>query len=192
MITIKHLILALMLCASCAFSQTDKTVVAPTPPTTITELENFGQTILHSSGLAVGVYPSVMLGTLPAGSKATDRYGVGGVILYPVSEYAWVGLRLDYISGSFWAPSATLGARYTLKNLPMKPTFFTTGGLVYAVSGAGIDTHSVGAIAGLGVIGNIITSKDGRYSLDAFVEGEKWTNLPGEVLHFGLAGGIKF
>ncbi len=187
----KTIILSLLVSITTAFAQ-DKTVVAPTPPTTITELENFGQTILNSSGVAVGIYPSVMLGTLPAGSKATDRYGLGGIILYPVAQYAWVGLRLDYISGALYAPSATLGARYTLDKIMFKPTFFTTGGLVYTVSGAGVDTHSVGAIAGLGVIGNILTSKDGKYSLDAFIEGEKWTNLPGEVLHFGLAGGIKF
>ncbi len=188
----KTTILTLLLAVITAFAQ-DKTVITPpTPPTTITELENFGQTILNSSGIAVGVYPSVMLGTLPAGSKATDRYGLGAVVLYPVAQYAWVGLRLDYISGALYAPSATLGARYTLDKVPLKPTFFTTGGLVYTVSGAGVDTHSVGAIAGLGVIGNIITSKDGKYSLDAFIEGEKWTNLPGEVLHFGLAGGVKF
>lgn len=187
----KTLILALLTIASIAVAQ-DKTVVSPLPPQDFSAIENFGQTLLHSSGVAVGFYPSAMLGKLPEGSKATDRYGAGGFILYPVSQFAWVGLRLDYISGHLWAPSATLGAKYTLDKLPMRPTFFTVGGLVYSVSGAGVSNDSVGAIAGLGVIGNIKTSNDGRYTLDVFLEAEKWTNLPGEIVHGGLMGGIKF
>lgn len=171
-------------------TQSADTVV--TEPGTLSGLENLGQTILHSGGLAVGVSPSVMLGSLPAGSSAKDRFGYDIFAFYPVAQYAYVGLRLDYIGSKFYAPSATLGARYTLEKLPLKPTFFTTGGLVYTVSGAGIDTNSVGAIAGLGVIANLRTSKDGRYTLDIFVEGEKWTNLPGEILHCGFVGGIKF
>jgi len=190
----KKLITLLAVLVSCNLYAGGPTVLpdAPTPPTDQSSLVNFGETILHSGGLAVGVYPSVMLGTLPVGSKATDRFGGGIFALYPVAEYAYVGLRLDWISGALYAPSATIGARYTLDKVMFKPTFFSTGGLVYTVSGAGVSTKSVGAIAGLGVIGNLKTSKDGRYTLDVFIEGEKWTNLPGEVLHFGLAGGFKF
>lgn len=175
-----------------SFAGTPIAVPAPTPFTDSTAAESFAETIFHSGGLAVGAYPSVMLGTLPANSKAKDRFGGGIFALYPVAQYAWVGLRLDWISGALYAPSATLGARYTLEKLPLKPTFFTTGGLVYTISGAGVDTKTVGAIAGLGVIGNLKTSKDGNKTLDIFIEGEKWTNLPGEILHFGIAGGIKF
>jgi hypothetical protein len=173
----------------------ESVVVPPTPspsPVSLTELENLGKTILNSGGLAIAVYPSVMLGTLSEGSKATDRYGFGVAGFYPVSQYAFVGGRIDWISGKLWAPSATIGARYTVDKLPFKPTFFTMGGLVYTVSGAGVDTHSVGAITGLGAIVNLKHSQDGNFTLDAFIEGEKWTNLPGEILHFGLAGGLKF
>lgn len=155
-------------------------------------VEDVGKSILNSGGLAVAVYPSVMLGALPEGANAKDRFGFGVAGFYPIAEYAFVGGRLDYISGKLWAPSATLGARYTVQQLPFHPTFFTMGGLIYTVSGAGVDTHSVGAITGLGMIANLLESKDGKFSLDAFIEGEKWTNLPGEILHFGIAGGYKF
>lgn len=189
----KTILLAFLSLSSFAFAGETVVLPSPTPtPITINEIENLGRTILNSGGLAIAVYPSVMLGTLPAGSKASDRYGFGMAAFYPVAEYAFVGGRLDWISGKLWAPSATIGARYTVDKLPLKPTFFTMGGLVYTVSGAGVDTHSVGAITGLGAIVNLKHSQDGRFTLDAFIEGEKWTNLPGEILHFGLAGGLKF
>lgn len=185
----KTTIAILMLACATAFAQ-DKNVVPNDFVSNETTIENFGQSILNAHGFSVAAYPSVMLGDLPVGSKATDRYGFGLAAYYPVAKYAYAGLRLDYISGNFWATSATLGARYTVDKLPFRPTFFTVSGLGIPLEGAGNANRTLGVVNGLGVIVNIKTWD--RYSFDAFIEGEKATNLPGETIHFGAVLGVKF
>jgi hypothetical protein len=183
----KTLIAILTACSISAFAGTTEMVTEPTPAQ-VTWVENFAQSILNSSGLSIAAYPSYGR-DLNIGGTA-HPFGFGIAAMYPVSQYAFAGMRLDYLNGNFWAPSATVGAKYTVKNLPFSPTVFTVGGLIMPLSGAGDATKSVGAITGIGFDANILHR--GNYSLDLFIEGEKWTNLPGTILHFGLAGGVKF
>lgn len=171
-----------------AYAGSDAAQPAPTSTPPVNWVDTFAQSILNSSGLSIAVYPSY--GRDLKIGDTSHPFGFGIAALYPVSQYAFAGLRLDYLAGNFWAPSATVGAKYTVTKLPFKPTVFTVGGLIMPLSGAGDATKSVGAITGIGL--DIPFIQHGNYSLDAFVEGEKWTNLPGTILHFGAAGGVKF
>ncbi len=184
----KKLTLLSLLIASAAFSGTE---VAP--PTIIpTPVENVIESIFNSKSLALAVYPSYGRDIVVNGKS--NPWGFGAALLYPVAEYAYAGIRLDYLSGQLWAPSATVGAKYTLKNVWSKPTIFSVGGLVYTANQlrSGEQTSSVGAIAGIGIEDIVWQDKSGAYSFSLFAEGEKWTNLPGTILHVGVAGGVKF
>lgn len=183
-----------MLCASCAFSQTsivtDKNVVVPEVPRSLSGLEAFGQTLFNAGAASVAIYPSYDPYITVGG--VSKPWGFGAAILYPVSQYAFAGLRLDYLTDHFWAPSAVAGAKYTLKSWPFTPTVFTVGGIILPVAGAG-DANSVAeGIAGLGVTATFYQSKDGRFSFNGFIEGEKWTNFKGVIVHPGVALAIKF
>lgn len=113
-------------------------------------------------------------------------------VLYPVSEYAFAGIRIDVLNHNFTAPSAIVGAKYTLQNVPLKPTVFTVGGLIMAIGGAGEENHVVGATTGIGASAVLWHSGDGRFGLSAFIEAEKWTNFTEPVYHPGLVFSGRF
>lgn len=160
------------------------------PPVTATWYDSLADSILNAHGLALAVYPTYGRDIVANGQR--NPWGFGIAAMYPVAQYAYAGLRLDYLGGQFWAPSVTVGAKYTVDKLPFKPTVFTVGGLVIPLADAGEQNKSVGAIAGVGLNANIYHSKDGTFTLDAFVEGEKWTNFKGVIIHPGIAGGWRF
>lgn len=152
--------------------------------------DSLAQSILNSKGLAFAAYPTYGRDIVANGNR--NPWGFGLALLYPVADYAYAGLRLDYLGGQFWAPSVTVGAKYTVDKLPGKPTVFTVGGLVIPLADAGDQSKQVGAIAGVGMNVNIAHSKDGRFTFDAFIEAEKWTNFDGVIIHPGVAGALKF
>lgn len=163
----------------------------PEIPQPVKWVTTFADSILNSQGLVLAVYPSYARDITVDGNPRP--FGFGMAALYPVSQYAFAGMRLDYLAGSFWAPSATVGAKYTVDKLPFHPTVFTVGGLIIPLSGAGDKTYSVGAITGIGVDCNLWKSDDKRTMIDVFIEAEKWTpTFPGVVIHFGVGGGWKF
>lgn len=152
----------------------------PTPPPLPTLppwVDELAGNIFSARAVSVAISPSIRAG----------NYGFNLSVLYPVSEYAFAGIRLDLLDHNFTAPSAVIGAKYTLQNVPMKPTVFTVGGLVMAVAGAGEQNHVVGAVTGVGASAVLWHTKDGRFGLNAFIEGEKWTNFTEPVIHPGLA-----
>lgn len=169
----KHLI-AILLFASSALAGTEAVPVAPTIPAWVDQLAG---NIFSARAVSVAVSPSIRAG----------NYGFNISALYPLSEYAFAGIRLDMLDHNFTAPSAVVGAKYTLKNVPFKPTVFTAGGLVMAVAGAGEQNHVVAATTGIGASATLWHSKDGHFALNAFIEAEKWTNFTEPVYHPGLA-----
>lgn len=152
-------------------------------------VESLAQSIFNSGGLILAAYPTIHIDP-KAGSH---DFGYGLAALYPVGTNAFAGLRLNYLSGNFWAPSATVGAKYVLTKVPSKPTVFTVGGLVMPLSGAGQDNKTVGAIAGVGLDIPILRDKvNNRWTIDVVLEAEKWTNIPGYEVNIAIAGGYKF
>lgn len=183
-------LLALLLLGSIAFAGETVVQPSPTPSPQNWYSEDFFQTLFNARAASVVVYPSVGL-DIKVNGKSTP-FGFGMAVLYPVSEYAFAGGRLDFLGGNFWAPSAVVGAKYTLKNLPFTPTVFTVGGLIMPLGGAQENNHVVGAITGVGATAEFWKTSDGKFSIHGFIEGEKWTNFDGSILHFGVGGAYKF
>lgn len=152
--------------------------------------ESLLQTIFAAHAVSVAVYPSYDPYITVGGVK--KPYGFGLSVLYPINEYTFAGGRIDFLGNTFWAPSAVVGAKYTLKNLPLQPTVFTVAGLIMPLGGAGTENRVVGAITGMGATVTLWQSKDGNFTVNAFIEGEKWTNFEGAIIHPGIAGGLKF
>jgi hypothetical protein len=119
-------------------------------------------------------------------------WGFGAALLYPVSDYAFAGARLDFLGNTFWAPSAVVGAKYTLKNMMFTPTVFTVGGLIMPLGGAGAQNRDVNAVTGIGATAVLWKDKAGNFSVNAFIEGEKWTSFDGAIIHPGIAAAFKF
>lgn len=146
------------------------------------------QGLMAARAASIAVYPSYDPYIKVGG--VNKPFGFGMALLYPVSQYAFVGGRIDFLGNSFWAPSAVVGAKYTLDNLPLKPTVFTVGGIIMPLGGAGSQNSVAGAVTGLGVTATLIHR--GNFTLNAFVEGEKWTNFDGTIIHPGIAGSLSF
>lgn len=157
---------------------------------TINGIEQFANTIFAAHAVSVVLYPSWDPYITVGGVK--KPYGFGGAILYPVSEYAFAGIRVDFLGNTYWAPSAVVGAKYKLKNLPGQPTVFTISGLLLPVSGAGSQNAQAQAVTGLGFTFTFLHNKANTMSLNGFCEGEKITNFDGINTHLGIAGGLKF
>jgi hypothetical protein len=166
----------------------DKVVVEQ--PAWLSGAENLAQTIFAARAASLAVYPSYDPYIAVGGVK--KPWGFGASLLYPVSNYAFAGVRLDFLGNSFWAPSAVVGAKYTLQNVPTTPTVFTVAGLIMPLGGAGDQNRVAGAVTGVGATFSLYHSRDGNFSINAFVEGEKWTNFEGVIVHPGIAGAIKF
>lgn len=148
------------------------------------------QTLMAAHSASIAVYPSYDPYIKVGG--VSKPFGFGMALLYPVSDYAFVGGRVDFLGNSFWAPSAVVGAKYTLDKLPLKPTVFTVAGIIMPLGGAGAQNNVAGAITGLGATATLYKSKDDTFSVNAFIEGEKWTNFEGVIVHPGIAGALKF
>jgi len=166
-----------------------KSVAEVAPPTTVQELEQLGQVIFAAKSASLAIYPSYDPYITVGGVK--KPFGWGAALLYPVSDYAFAGVRIDFLGNTFWAPSAVVGAKYTLANFPMTPTVFTVGGLLVPVGGAGTENNTAEAVTGVGAT-LVLWTDHQHFSINVFAEGEKITNFPGINTHLGLAGGVKF
>jgi hypothetical protein len=183
----KRLILfALLLVSSPCFAGTE---AAGPSANTQTLLGDLGG-LFAARQASLAVYPSYDPYITVGGVK--KPWGFGAALLYPVSDYAFAGVRLDFLGSTFWAPSAVVGAKYTLKNMMFTPTVFTIGGLIMPLGGAGTQNREVNAVTGVGVTAVLWHDKAGNFSANAFIEGEKWTNFDGAIIHPGIAVAIKF
>src|SRR5438105_12938610 len=103
-------------------------VITENSPSWLTGAEGLAQTIFAAHAASLAIYPSWDPYITVGGVR--HPYGWGAALLYPVSEYAFAGVRLDFLGNTFWAPSAVIGAKYTVKSLPLTPTFFTVAGII--------------------------------------------------------------
>lgn len=147
----------------------------PAPTPTPFSIESLGATLFAAKSASFVVSPALM---------GSNR-GFGLAVLYPVSEYAFAGVRLDYFNSSFTVPSAIVGARYTLKNIRFEPTVVSYGGLIMALGGAGEQNHVVAATTGIGASATLWHND--HLALSAIIAAEKWTNQTNPVIRPALA-----
>jgi hypothetical protein len=180
----KKLVLIASLIAVTCFAGTDTTTTVSEP--FLKDIS--GMFTARQASLAI--YPSYDPYIKVGG--VNKPWGFGAALLYPVSDYAFAGVRVDFLGNTFWAPSAVIGAKYTLKNLPLTPTVFTVAGLIMPLGGAGSQTNVANAVTGIGATAVLFHDGNDTFSVNAFIEGEKWTNFDGVIVHPGIAAAIKF
>jgi hypothetical protein len=152
----------------------------------------FAQGTSDSKQLTVAAYPGYAPNlTLSDGTKAP--WGAGIALLYPVlSQYAFVGARVDWLANQFWAPSlnVTLKADVQLFNHTFTP--FVLGGTIVPLGGAGDANREFGAIVGTGIYTTIWRPTEAT-SLQVFYAFEHWYNpLNCDVHRPGVAFTVKF
>lgn len=153
-------------------------------------LIGFAQGVGQAKSVTVAVYPGYAPSLVVNGEK--KQWCAGIAALYPVSEYSFAGIRLDYAGGQFWMPSCTVGVKADVQVLGHNVTPFVIGGAIFPISGSGDRDGQVGAIAGTGFTANIWQSEDTKKSLNLFYAAEKWTLFDGVIHRPGVAFSIKF
>lgn len=141
--------------------------------------ENLGGT-LHATNWTFAAYPTYA--PEAKNDKGLDaKWGGGIATLYNVSENVKTGMRVDYIGDKFFMPSANLQLQASITVFKLKATPFLIGGVAMPINGTGDGT--VAGIAGAGASVKIVSFKHGDFCLAGAVE--KWTNIKGNVYHFG-------
>lgn len=113
-----------------------------------------------------------------AEGNSTAGGGIGA--FYKLNEYAATGLRLDYLDGSLWMPSANFQLQLPLKlagKIEVIP--FAITGIASPLSGKGADNGSAVGIFGAGLAARISKHWDIVYDI------EKWTSFQGAQHRFG-------
>lgn len=134
-------------------------------------------------------------GLYAPGLNKKDGGGFG--VFYPVSQYVFTGIRLDYADGGFWMPSGNVGVQFPISITSwLKVTPFTYAGIAVPVSGAMLGSFTVPgqvprdnngqptAILGAGGAINLYTSTSGKWSYALAGDIEEWTGFPGKQYRF--------
>src|SRR5690348_10975245 len=132
------------------------------------------------------------------------KYGGGVGAFYPINQYVFTGLRLDWVDGGFWMPSGSAGLQ-----LPIHPvswlhiTPFAYAGIGIPLSGATVGNFSVPghlrdnngqatAILGYGAAIRIYTSKSGKWTFDLVGDRENWSGFAGQQYRGGFLAHMNF
>lgn len=121
------------------------------------------------------------------------KYGGGIGIFFPLSQYVFTGIRLDYVDGGFYMPSGNAGLQLpmTIPFINTKVTPFGYAGIGVPLSGATIGSFTIPgkpptdnngqatAILGLGGAIRLYTSSDGNKLVDLAGDIEQWSGFPG-------------
>lgn len=139
------------------------------------------------------------------------KAGGGLAAAYPISQYVFGSLRMDYVNGGFWMPSGSATFQIPVKLtswLTVSP--FAYAGVGVPVSGATVNGVTLPgqtpknnngqptAILGYGASIKLFersTPATQWYQLDSLyivADREEWTGFPGEQYRFGLALNKKF
>ena len=115
-----------------------------------------------------------------ATTKAS-KYGGGLAIGYKLSDYVAPVMRLDYLDGTLWMPSASLQLQVPFTLFGKVTTIpFTFAGIATPIAGAGTLNGSAVGIYGAGAAFRLTTKFD-------FVgDIEKWSSFPGQQIRFGV------
>lgn len=147
-------------------------------------LISFVQDTSAARSLVFAFYPSFASKLVDAdGNK--NQWGFGAAALYPISQYVYTGIRVDYLAGEFWAPSINVGLKADVQIFGWNFTPMVYSGGVVPLSGAGEKNGDWGYILGAGAKARLwegkVFGKAAAFDLAATVE--KWSQFDGEVLH---------
>ena len=180
--------LGLAVCAAAILATS--VVRAETTNSVRSELISLAQGVNAARGISIAVYPGFAPDIKSAG--VSSSWGAGVAALYPINDYSFAGVRLDYLGDQFWMPSCTVGLKADLTLLGKYTiTPFTVGGAIFPVSGSTQD-GGVGAIVGGGFTSCLWKSTDGRRAFNVFYAVEKWTLFSGVIHRPGVAFSMKF
>jgi hypothetical protein len=114
-------------------------------------------------------------------ATSEGQYGGGVAAAFRLSDYVAPTLRLDYLDGRVWMPSADLQLQAPLTlfgKLTLVPFAFT--GIATPIAGRGADNGTVVGMFGAG--GAVRLSSH----LDLVADVEKWTGFKGQQYRFGI------
>lgn len=155
-----------------------------------TALLSLASGVNQAKEIDLSIYPSFAPSITVNG--VASKWGGGIAAMYPIADYTFAGVRLDYLGDQFWMPSVTVGLKADISILgKYTVTPFTEGGAIFPINGSTQDGN-VGAIVGGGIKAHLWISADGKRSLDAFYVCEKWTLFQGVIHRPGLAFNLKF
>jgi hypothetical protein len=156
----------------------------PPAGSTKDRLISFVQDTGAAKSLVLAIYPTFAPSLLNA-RQEKDQWGFGAAALYPVSQYLYTGIRIDYLASEFWAPSINVGLKADVQvfGINFTPMVYTGG--VVPLSGAGDKNGDWGYIVGGGVKARVWagTVFGKQASLDLAATAEKWSQFDGEVYH---------
>lgn len=176
----------LLIIGVAALLATVSTAQDTNPPAGSTKdrLLSFVQDTSAAKTLVVAVYPTYAPQLLNARGEK-DQWGFGAAALYPVSQFVYTGIRVDYLASEFWAPSINVGLKADVQVFGLNFTPMAYTGAVVPLSGAGDKNGDWGYIVGGGVKARIWSGElfGKAASLDLAATAEKWSQFDGEVYH---------
>jgi len=132
----------------------------------------FAQQTSEAKQLTFAAYPGYAPDlTLSDGTKAP--LGAGVALLYPVlTEYTFVGARVDWLGREFWAPSFNATVKKDVQLFEHNFTVFGMGGGIIPLGG-NVENRELGAIVGTGIYTTIWRPSE-KLSLQVFYAYEHW------------------
>ena len=143
--------------------------------------------------------------------KLQRQYGGGAGVFYPLNDYVYTGLRIDWVDGGFWMPSGNAGLQ-----LPIRPfnrfggawsklvlTPFAYVGIGIPLSGATVGDITIPGsvrnnngqatvITGYGLAVSIWQNKAGTVTFSLIGDREKWQGFEGSQYRAGCAFRISY
>ncbi len=119
--------------------------------------------------------------------------GVGAV--WPINQYSFASVRIDWVNGGFWMPQGNFGLQLPIKLFSwLTVTPFTYAGIAVPVSGAQIGSITVGGAAPRDNNGQATAILGGGGAINVYSpwhlkivgDVERWTGFPGNQYRFGL------
>mgnify|MGYP000618765843 CR=1 FL=1 len=192
LVTLIGVVLAALLFTTVINAQTATNAAAPW----YHDLVGFEQHGSTNKQLTLAVFPNYAPGLTVDGARS--EWGAGAALLYPVpvsgvGDYAFVGGRIDYLAGAFWAPSVNLTLKADIQIAKVNFTPFVLGGAIFPLDDISSDSvennRDVGAIVGAGVYTTFWKGKVLGFdsSLQAFFKYERWFNLDANIYSPGVA-----
>lgn len=154
------------------------------------EVISFVQNAEKGQGLSFVAYPGFAPDLQVNG--VSKPWGFGVAALYPLNQYTFTGLRIDYMGDAFFAPSVDVGFKADIQLFGHTVTPFAIGGAIAPLQGAGDKTKEIGAIVGSGFTSCVWKSTDGKKAVNVFYAAEHWTLFNGVIHRPGVALTVKF
>lgn len=165
----------------------------PAPPVLSGPAWDAIQFLGSGSNWMIAPYGIFSTGSRTSGSDwvaGKHSIGAGIGVGYKVSEFVVPTMRLDYLDGELWMPSASLQLQAPIKLLNKVTLIpFVFGGLATPIAGKGKDNGTAIGIYGAGAavrLDFISKSTSKWVPIDVIADFEKWGGFDGSQYRFGL------